>query len=366
MNNMKPFIPIAKPVVEEEEIQAVGKVLKSGMLAQGQRTMDLEHRFSTYIGTKHAVATSSGTTALITGLEALGINKGDEVITTPFTFIATPNSILFHKAKPVFADIDPETFNIDPEKIRKKITPRTKALLVVHLYGNPCDMDKIQRICREYNLLLIEDCAQATGAEYRGKKVGTFGDLSVFSFYPTKNMTTGEGGMILTNDDNIAKRARMIINHGQKGKYEHIIIGYNYRMNEMEAALGLAQLKKLDVMNQKRIENALFLTKKLSALEWLRTPVITPRSKHVFHQYTVKIEGNKRDEFLGYLNENGIGAKVYYPRPVYLQPVYQKMGFGKVSCPVTEDICRRVLSLPIHPLLKKQELEMIVKKIKNF
>lgn len=364
-------VPIARPVMGKEEIKAVREVLESGMLTQGERVKDFESRFSKYIGTKHGVATSSGTTALMAGLESLGIKKGDEVITTPFTFIATSNSILFQGARPVFADIDPKTFNIDPLLIEERITQRTKALLIVHLYGNPCDMDSILIICREHNLLLIEDCAQAAGAEYRGKRVGSFGDLSIFSFYPTKNMTTAEGGMILTNKEDVARKARMIINHGQSdeviaGQYEHKIIGYNYRMNEMQAALGLIQLKKLDVMNQKRIENALSLTRGLSGLDWIETPVPTHRSRHVFHQYTIKVAGNKRDELSAYLSENGIGTRIYYPRPVYLQPAYQKIDLGRGACPVSDNLCRHVLSIPVHPSLKKHELELIVKKVRDF
>ena len=359
-------VPIARPVMGREEIDAVRKVLESGMLVQGERVSDFGSRFSEYVGTKHGIATSSGTTALMAGLESLGIKKGDEVITSPFTFIASSNSILFQGAKPVFADIDRETFNIDPGRIEEKITRRTKALLVVHLYGNPCEMDNILRICKEHNLLLIEDCAQAAGAEYRGKRVGSFGDISVFSFYPTKNMTTAEGGMILTDKGDVARRAGMIINQGQEGQYEHVVLGYNYRMNEMQAALGLTQLKRLDVMNQRRIENALFLTKGLSGLEWIDTPAPTPRSRHVFHQYTIRVAGNRRDELLKYLGENGIETRIYYPRPVYLQPAYQKIGFGSGTCPVSEDACRHILSIPVHPSLKKHELELIVKKIRSF
>jgi perosamine synthetase len=359
-------VPIARPVIGREEIKAVKKVLESGMLVQGERVFDFGSRFSEYVGTKYGVPTSSGTTALMSGLKSLGIKKGDEVITSPFTFIASSNSILFQGARPVFADIDKETFNIDPGLIEEKITRRTKALLIVHLYGNPCEMDSILRICREHNLLLIEDCAQAAGAEYRGKRVGSFGDLSIFSFYPTKNMTTAEGGMILTDKEDVARKASIIINQGQEGQYEHKILGYNYRMNEMQAALGLIQLKKLDVMNQKRTENALFLTKGLSGLEWIETPAPTPRSRHVFHQYTIKVAGNRRDELLKYLSENGIETRIYYPRPVYLQPAYQKIGLGGFSCPVSEDICRHILSVPVHPSLKKHELELIVKKVRSF
>jgi len=355
-------IPISRPVIGEEEIRAVTEVLKSGNLVQGRKVEQFENDFSRYIGTKFAAAVSSGTSALQIGLQSLGIQKGDEVITTPFTFAATANAIIHCGAKPVFADIDPRTFNLDPEKI--KISQRTKAVICVHLYGQPCEMDSLTNICKVANVKLVEDAAQAVGAEYRGRKIGTFGYLSAFSFYATKNLTTGEGGMILTSQKDIAEKSRVIRNQGQSEQYRHDIISYNFRMTDIQAAIGIEQLKRIDSLNRKRVENARFLTDSLSGVKGIETPFAPRHVNHVYHQYTIKVQKG-RDKLLNYLNNHGIGARVYYPRPVYLQPPYVKMGFRKGLCPVTEEICRQVLSIPVHPLLSQKELEEIVKNVKD-
>jgi perosamine synthetase len=360
------MIHIASPSIGKEEIGGVVRVLKSGMITKGQEVERFEKEFSAYIGTKRGVSCSSGTSALVVGLEAAGIKEGEEVITTPFTFIATSNSILYNRASPVFADIDERTFNIDPVKIKAKITKKTKAVLVVHLYGQPCSMREIKEICEERDLLLIEDCAQAHGAEYRGKKVGTFGDLAAFSFYATKNMVTGEGGMIATDNEAFAEKAEVLINQGQVGKYEHVIIGYNNRMTNIQAAIGLAQIKKLEKLIVKREKNADFLTRRLKGLDWLQTPYVDRNVRHVWHQYTVKVSGGFRDDFLGYLDKNGIGARVYYPMPSYMQPAYQELGFKGGQCPVSEAVSKQVLSLPVHPMLKKSDLEKIAEVVKGY
>jgi len=358
------MIPIAKPALGKEEISAVLRVLKSGQLTQGENVELFEKQFSSFIGTKHAIACSSGTAALLAGLEALGIGKGDEVITTPFTFIATANAVVYNGAKPVFADIDERSFNIDPVNINSCITPKTKAVLVVHMYGQPCDMKPIKELCKKKGLLLIEDCAQAHGAEYKGKKVGSLSDLSTFSFYATKNMITGEGGMMLADNDAVAEKARVIINHGQSGKYKHVIIGYNSRMMDIQAAIGIVQLKKLNKMNREREKNARYLTKNLQSLKWIEVPYVAEGVKHVWHQYTVKV-GN-RDSFLKYLNLNGVGARIYYPIPVHLQPVYKSLGYKEGLCPVSEFMSKKVLSLPVHPKLKKVQMNEIVKIVKKY
>ena len=248
-------INIASPQIGKEEIKAVTDVMKSGMLAQGPRVAEFEEKFAKFIGTKYAVATSSGTTALEVALRAHGIKEGDEVITTPFTFIASANSILYTGARPVFVDIDPETFNIDPDLIEKAITKKTKAILPVHLYGSACDMTKIMQIAKKHHLDVIEDACQAHGAEWKNKKVGSFG-TGTFSLYPTKNMTTGEGGMITTNDKEVYEQALLIRAHGSKVKYYHDILGYNYRMTDIEGAIGIEQLKKLPKFNKARQANA--------------------------------------------------------------------------------------------------------------
>jgi perosamine synthetase len=359
-------IDISTPVLAREEVEAVECVLRSGRLAQGPKVEEFEALFASYLGMKYAIATNSGTAALHIAFLASDIGHDDEVITTPFSFIATANAILLCGAKPVFVDIDKDTFCIDPSLIRAKVTSKTKAVLPVHLYGQPCDMKEIVKICRENNLILIEDACQAHGAEYHGKKVGSFG-IGCFSFYPTKNMTTGEGGMIVTEDNNIAERARMIKNHGQKEKYAHEVLGYNYRMTDVAAAIGMCQLKKLDEFNRQRIEHARFLTEKLGKIRGLIPPFVAPDIKHVFHQFTIKVTGDfgmSRDELKQRLKNKGIMTEVYYPLPIHKQPLYKKLGYND-NLPNAEKACEEVLSLPVHPLLTEEELDYIVETIKN-
>ncbi|RLF84343.1 aminotransferase DegT, partial [Thermococci archaeon] len=305
------MIPIAKPLIGDEEINGVIGVLKSGMLASGKEVKEFEKEFAQYLGAKHAVAVVNGTAALDVALKALKIGSDDEVITTPFTFIASANSILFQGAKPVFADIDPKTYNLDPNEVLEKITDKTKAIVVVHLYGQPADMKAFKEIAEDHKLYLIEDCAQAHGAEFEGQKVGTFGDIAAFSFYPTKNMTTGEGGMVVTNDGELAKKVDLIRNHGQAEKYLHVELGYNLRMTNIAAAIGRAQLKKLDGWNKKRIENAKLLSEGIKKIDGLTPPYVDPRAKHVFHQYVIRVEEEfplNRDELMAKLREKGIGT----------------------------------------------------------
>ncbi|NQT71747.1 MAG: DegT/DnrJ/EryC1/StrS family aminotransferase [Chloroflexi bacterium] len=360
------MIRMASPAIGKNEIECVIEVLESGMLAQGAKVHQFEEAFASYIGTKYAVATSNGTTALHTALLAAGIKDGDEVITTPFSFIATGNAILFCGAKPVFVDIEEKTFNLDPNLIEPAITPKTKAVMVVHLYGQPCDMDKIGAICRKHDLILIEDACQAHGSEYNGNKVGSFG-TGCFSFYPTKNMTTGEGGMITTNDSKIAKSLGMIRNHGQNGRYHHEILGYNFRMTDISAALGLCQLEQLDEFNRKRIENATFLTEAIRDIDGLIPPHVTQNAKHVFHQFTIRVTdefGISREEFQQRLNEKGIDSAIHYRTPIHQQPAYQNLGY-RDQLPVAEKAAQEVLSLPIHPNLSKDDLNSIVQGLKD-
>jgi len=354
------MINIANPMLGEEEKKAVMDVLNSGMLVQGAKVEEFEKKFAEYIGTKYAVATSSGTTALHLALLAMGVGPGDEVITTSFSFIATANSILYCGAKPVFADIDSKTFNIDPEKISEKITAKTKAIIPVHLYGQPAEMDSIIKIAKEHQIKILEDAAQAHGSEYKGKKSGSLGDCAAFSFYATKNMITGEGGMVTTNSEEIAEKIRKLRSHGQTKTYEHEILGFNLRMMNLTAAIGLEQLKKLENFNKKRAENADFLTKNLKDI--VETPFVSKNVKHAFHQYTIKTEN--RDSLLKKLNENGIGARVYYPKPIHKQPFYQKLGY-KDSLPITEEMAKKVISLPVHPNLKKEDLLSIIKAVRS-
>jgi len=360
------MIPIAKPIINEEEINEVVAVLRSGIIAQGKKVGEFEAAFARFIGTKYAVAVNSGTTALHVALLAHRIGEGDEVITTPFTFISTANSILFTGAKPVFADIEEETFNIDPDSIIEKITPRTKAVMPVHLYGHPVDMKRIMKIAEEHGLVVIEDACQAHGAEYGSKRVGSFG-TGCFSFYPTKNMTTGEGGMVTTNDGDIVEKARMIRNHGQRERYLHEVLGYNYRTTDIAAAIGLCQLRKLEQFNQKRIENAKFLTEKLEETRGLVLPSVSPKVKHVFHQYTLRVTedfGMTRDELRTKLRDNGVATEIYYYRPIHKQPLYQELGYND-HLPNSERAAGEVLSLPVHPSVTKEDLETIVRSIQS-
>lgn len=360
-------IQMAKPVIGEEEITEVESVLRSGQISDGDNVRKFEKEFAAFIGTEHAVATNSGTAALYVALLANGVGPGDEVITSPFTFVATANAILLTGARPVFADIHPDTFNIDPCSVRRKVTTSTKAILPVHLYGQPAEMEGIMRVADEFNLVLIEDACQAHGAEYRSKKCGSFG-TGCFSFYPTKNMTTGEGGMITTNDAQIAIAARLIVNHGQTKRYYHEVLGYNYRMTNISGALGSCQLKKLPVLNEIRIRNAHRLTTGLSGIKGIIPPDISnPQIKHVFHQYTIRLTKDfpvTRDAFREAMREKGLSTEVYYPIPIHKQPLYSKLGY-RDQLPEAEKAAQEVVSLPVHPSLSNEDLQYIINSIKQ-
>lgn len=361
-------IPIAKPNFGKEEETAVKEVLESGVLASGPRTKQFEKEFAEYIGVEHAVAVANGTVALDVALKALKLGPGDEVITSAFSFIASGNCILFQNAKPVFADVDPRTFNIDPSDAAEKITAKTKALIPVHMFGQPAKMDALKEIAEDNRIFLVEDAAQAHGAEYKGQKAGSIGEMGCFSFYATKNMTAGEGGMITTNDAELARKARLLINHGQNQKYHHDTLGYNYRITELCAAIGSAQLKKLDGFNKKRRENAALLSNGIRNFKGLTAPHIDKDVKHIFHQYVVRVEEDYlrcRDELADSLTEKGVGVAVHYPIPIYRQPLYQKLGYNDTKCPNTEDACRQVLSLPVHPLVDRKDIEYILDVLKE-
>ena len=361
-------IPIAKPVLGKEEVEAVRKVFESGVLVQGERIRLFEEEFAEYIGVEHAVAVANGTLALDTTLKALGIGPGDEVVTSAFSFIASSNCVLFQEAKPVFADVDPRSFNIDPSDVAKKITSKTKAIIPVHLFGQPAEMDALKEIAEDHRIALVEDAAQAHGAEFKGLKAGGLGDVGCFSFYATKNMTTGEGGIITTDNSELARKARLIINHGDTGKYHHIVLGYNYRMSEASAAVGSVQLKKLDKLNEKRRKNAEALTKGINRISGLTPPHVDDNVKHVFYQYVVRVEEDhpmERDKLAEHLRDRGVGTAVHYPTPVYGQPLYKKLGYGKTVCPMAEDTCRRVLSLPVHPSVKEEDITYMLDVLKE-
>ncbi len=360
------MVPIAAPTVDDATAKAMEAVLKSGMLAQGATVAEFENSFASFIGTKYAVATNSGTAALQIALLAAGTGPGDEVITTPFSFIASANCAIYCGAKPVFSDIDARTYNIDAGLIEKKITPRTKVILPVHLYGQPCDMDEIMSLCDKHHLVLVEDACQAHGAAYHGKKAGSFG-IGCFSFYATKNMTTGEGGMITTDDKAIADRSRVIRDQGQTKKYFHDLLSYNFRMTNFAAALGIGQLKVLNGKNDKRAANARYLTSGLSKIEGIVPPYTAPGRTHVFHQYNIRVTEKfrtTRDELQKRLADSGIGTGINYPLPIHKQPVYLQMGYED-RLPVSEKAAGQVLSLPVHPGVNDEDLEQIVRSIEN-
>ncbi|HDS44981.1 MAG TPA: DegT/DnrJ/EryC1/StrS family aminotransferase [Methanomicrobia archaeon] len=354
------LVPLAKPVLGETEITNVLEALQSGVLASGAWVMRFEEKFASYVGVNHAVTTTSGTVALDLALKALNIKEGDEVLVPDFSFIATANAVLFQNAKPVFVDVNERTFTIDPDDAAEKITAKTKAVLGVHLFGHPFDVKALQALCADHQLYLIEDCAQAHGAEYERARVGTFGDLSCFSFNGTNNMTTGEGGMVTTNDSQLAEQVRLLINHGQSQKYLHTSLGYNYRMTELQAALGLAQLQQLERFTKRRITNAKYLNHRLNRA--LEKPYKEKNVRHVYHQYVLKLADSfpmSRDAFMSHLSQNGIGTAVHYPLPIHMQPLYQNLGYERDQCPTATRLAKQVLSLPVHPALSRDELVYI-------
>jgi dTDP-4-amino-4,6-dideoxygalactose transaminase len=295
---------------------------------------------------------------------AHGIKPGDELITSPFTFIASPNAALFVGAKPVFADIEKDTYCLDPTKVEAAITPRTRAIMPVDLYGHPAAMNDLREIATSHQLVLIEDACQAHGAAIAGRKAGALGAPASFSFYPTKNMTTGEGGMVTTDDDRIADEVTMLRQHGASERYHHDLLGYNFRMTDLAAAIGRAQLAKLDRFNQARRRNATVLDEGLAGVPGVVTPVERPGCTHVYHQYTVRVEGD-RDRFQARLRELGVGTAIHYAGPVHRQPLYRELGYGGVSMPVSEEAADHVLSLPVHPALSDADLDRIVDSVRK-
>lgn len=353
------MINMARPQIGDEEKEAVMRVLDSGQLAQGRVVADFEAAFAAYCGVKHAVATSNGTTALHVALLAHNIGPGDEVITVPFTFIASANSVLYTGARPVFVDIDPISYNIAVDQIEAAITPRTRAIMPVHLFGNPAEIARIMEIAERHGLAVIEDAAQAHGAEENGRRAGSWG-TGCFSFYPTKNITTGEGGMITTDDAEVADRARLIRSHGMRVRYYHEMLGFNFRMSNIHAAIGMAQLPKLEAFNERRIANAAFFSQHLPSSKVV-VPTVRPGTRHVFHQYTVRVKSPlDRDDTRKQLADAGVGTEVYYPVPVHCQQIYTEMGYSDQSYPESEQTALEVLSLPIHPGLTEEELLTVV------
>ena len=366
------FIKVAVPQVGEEEVAAVREVFLSGNYVSGAKVEEFEKKFAEYIGVKHAVAVNSGTAALHIALQAIGIGKGDEVIVPPLTFFATVSAVLYLGAKPVFADIDLDDFCLSPESTEKHITPATKAILPVHLFGNAVKMDEFLKLSEKHDIPLVEDCAQAHGTEFDGRKVGGFGKAGCFSFFATKHMTTGEGGMITTNDHDLSDKARIIRNHGMQGRDSHVLLGFNNRMAEMEAAMGLVQLKRLDELNQKRIAHSEYLLGKLAEIPWAITPRRNSRIKHTYFWCPLMVNQDKAgksfDDLTQHLKDNRIGFRQRYNEPLYRQQVLYEQGhdYSGISLPNVEKVVGRVLGLPNHPALTKDDLERIVKALNLF
>ena len=352
------FIPAAKPIIGDEERAAVDAVLQSGMVAQGPQVAAFEEEFSAQLTPgAEAVAVNSGTSALHLGLLAAGIGAGDEVIVPSFTFAATGNSVAITGAKPVFADIEEDYFCLCPDSIRASITEKTKAIMPVHLYGHPANMEEIQKIADEHDLLVFEDAAQAHGASLNGKQVGTFGTFAGFSLYPTKNMTSGEGGMVTTADETVARNVRLLRNQGMEKRYANELVGLNNRMTDIHAAIGRVQLKKVAAWTEQRQANAKFLNENL---EGVVVPPVAPGAVHVYHQYTIRVQDTDRDRFMEALrDEYQIGSGVYYPIPNHRLPSLAPFAPG-LDLPVTEKAAREVVSLPVHPSLSEADLERIV------
>lgn len=351
-------------VIGKEIEENVIKVLRSGSYILGENVKNLESEMAKYCGVKNVVSCANGTDALQLALRALDIGEGDEVITVAFTFVATTESVGVVGAKPVFIDINPDTFNLDASLLESKITPKTKAIIPVHLYGQPADMDVIMSTAKKYNLYVIEDCAQAIGAEYKGKKVGSFGDIGCFSFFPTKNLGAfGDGGMMTTNSDFLAKRLTALRNHGGAVRYYHDELGLNSRLDEIQAAILRVKAKHIDTWNKKRRENAHRYNELLKNVEGVVTPKELDGTTCVYHQYTIQVPN--RDEVHKYLQEQGVGAMIYYPVPLHLQKLHANLGGKEGDLPITEAKTKVVISLPMFPELTEAEQKQVVQTIKE-
>jgi dTDP-4-amino-4,6-dideoxygalactose transaminase len=338
----------------EEEKELVWSAMSSGALAQGARVRELEERLAHIVGAKRAVATSSGTTALHLALLATGVGPGDEVVTVPFTFFASASTVLMTGARPVFVDVDEASYAIDVGQIEAAITPRTRAILPVSLYGQPADLPAIAEIAERRGLALVEDAAQSHGAAIGDRRSGSWG-VGCFSFYPTKNMTTGEGGMVTTSDAEVADRARLLREHGMRVRYHHEIVGYNFRMTDIHASIGLAQLPKLPAHNARRRAIA---ARYDGELRGVVTPRVQPGVTHVYHQYTIRV--NRRDEFVERLKQRGVGTGIYYPIPVHRQKPFLELGYADQRFPVSESLSEEVVSIPVHPSLTDDEVATVI------
>lgn len=361
---MIPMVDLKKQFtdIKEELFELLTEVLESSQYILGPKVRELEKKIADYHGVKEAIGVASGTDALHLAVEAFGISEGDEVITTPFTFFATAEAVIYTGATPVFVDIERETMNIDPAKIEAKITKKTQAIMPVHIFGHPADMGKILDIAKKYNLRVIEDCAQSFGASFNGKKTGSFGDAGCFSFYPSKNLGAfGDGGMILLNDEAAAGDIRKLRNHGSGGAYRHESVGFNSRLDEIQAAVLLVKLKRIDRYNELRRRNAALYRELLS--DAVEKPVERKGCTHVYHQYSIR--SGKRDRIQKLLHENNASSVVYYPTPLHLQEALAFLGYKKGDFPVAEETAEKVLSLPMYPELEEEAIRRIADIVNN-
>lgn len=362
-------VPLARPDVGEEEARAVAEVVRSGRLALGPRLAEFEERFAAYVGCRFAVGVSSGTAGLHLVVRALGLGEGDEVITTPFSFIASANCLLFERVRPVFVDIDPRTLNLNPDHLERALSPRTRGVLVVHVFGHPAAMDPILEIAARRGLAVIEDACEAVGARYRGRQAGTFGKAAVFAFYPNKQMTTGEGGMIVTDDAEVARMCRSLRNQGREegaGWLDHARLGYNYRLDEMSAALGLVQLARLPEMLRRRAEVAAMYAARLKELPEIEPPYVDPEVEISWFVYVVRVARNiDRDGVMRHLRERGVECRPYFA-PIHLQPFYrEQFGYKEGDFPVAEDVGRRSIALPFFNSLTEEQVDYVVAALKE-
>lgn len=370
------MIPYGKQTIDQDDIQAVVDVLKSDFLTTGPKIAEFEQTVADYVGAKYAVAISNGTSALHAACFAAGIGPGDEVITTPLTFAASANCVLYCGGTPVFADVDPKTYNIDPEDIRRKITDRTKAIIAVHLAGQPCDMDAIHSIAREYGLIVIEDGAHALGSVYKGKKVGSMSDMTTFSFHPVKPITTGEGGMIVTDNDDFYKKMILFRSHGitrddsmmtrNDGPwfYQQFDLGYNYRITDIQCALGCSQMKKLDRFLARRKEIVARYNEAFADCDNIITPYQLSDTESGWHLYIVQVKNCDRRKVFENMREKGIGVNVHYI-PVYMHPYYQEHGYENVHCANAEEIYSHIISLPLYPGLTSEQQDYVIDTLKS-
>jgi dTDP-4-amino-4,6-dideoxygalactose transaminase len=353
--------------IKEEVDRAIKQTLESTQFILGPEVKALENEIAAYLGVKHAVGVASGTDALLLALLGCGVGPGDEVITTPFTFVATSETISRCGAVPVFVDIDPHTFNINAAQIEKKIGKKTKAILPVHLYGHAAPMDDIIHLAREHGLKVIEDCAQALGTGFRGKKVGSLGDAGCFSFFPSKILGAyGDGGIIATNDEKIAEKAGILRNHGGKDKYFVVVHGFNSRLDSLQAAILRAKLRHLDEWIEKRRRNAEALSRLLRDIPEVHVPGSAEYSYHIFNYYTLRVSGAERDNLQKHLNARGVGTAIYYPLPLHLQEVYKPLGHKAGDFPEAERAAAEVLSLPMYPELDDEQIEFIAAQIRQY